>query len=280
MTLTPPYPGSPAHQRLLRAIVTHYQSDPRVLAVILFGSLARGNWHPRSDLDLDIVLVDGASLDPTAELQRLCDTFTSIGEHAALIIPKRTDEGDIVLASLTQFSVRYHPLATTSPSIVASMRLLWGRIDADTIAAAGRANSRLEAFSLPVLLDRCIRDLVEVDANLERAHLWFAIESLNEARSRLFELYGYSRNAPRPLHLFQSTASDDLSASFATTLPRHDASDIRRCLLHIITLLENDLDRITANTLQLSAAHRALLLRLREAATAGLHPSQQAHRST
>ncbi|MGZ3674900.1 MAG: nucleotidyltransferase domain-containing protein, partial [Ktedonobacterales bacterium] len=85
-------------------------------AVLVFGSLGRGTWDRFSDLD--IILVDGISVAPAQELERLRATFAPIGERAALIVPKRTDEGDVVLASLLQLSVRYHALASTSPNIV------------------------------------------------------------------------------------------------------------------------------------------------------------------
>jgi len=73
------YPGVAHHQRVLRAIVDHYAADPRVRAVALFGSLARGDWHDASDLDLDIVLADGVAVNSIAELMRLCDALTAIG---------------------------------------------------------------------------------------------------------------------------------------------------------------------------------------------------------
>ena len=37
------YPGTAHHQQVLHSVVSHYASDPRVLAVVVFGSLGRGN---------------------------------------------------------------------------------------------------------------------------------------------------------------------------------------------------------------------------------------------
>src|SRR5258708_13199425 len=130
------YAGSAQHQRVLRAVVSYYAPDPRVRAVLVFGSLGRGTWDRYSDLDLDIILGDDVSVAPMQELERLCASFAPIGEQAALIVPKRTDEGEVVLASLLQLSVRYHALASTSPNIVDSLRLLWGRIGEEAIPAA------------------------------------------------------------------------------------------------------------------------------------------------
>jgi len=47
------YPGTPQHQTLLHSIVSYYENDPRILAVVIFGSLGRGTWDCYSDLDLD-----------------------------------------------------------------------------------------------------------------------------------------------------------------------------------------------------------------------------------
>ena len=50
------FPGTLQHQHLLETVVTHYANDPRILAVIVFGSLGNGNWDPYSDLDLDVII--------------------------------------------------------------------------------------------------------------------------------------------------------------------------------------------------------------------------------
>src|SRR5690348_7345860 len=133
------WPGTPEHQRLLRAMTAYHARQPWALAFVVFGSVGRGNWDAYSDLDLDVVIADAAEIEPVAEITRLCE---AIGERPALIAPRRGDDGDVVLASLAEFSIRYHPLAATSPNIVNSMRLLWGRIDETEIRAAGLANAR------------------------------------------------------------------------------------------------------------------------------------------
>ena len=98
------YPGTPQHQALLRTIVGHYEHDPRILAIVVFGSLGRGNWDALSDIDLDVVIADNASIDVVDELRKLCATFAPLGENAALIIPGGDDTGDVVLESLMQLS--------------------------------------------------------------------------------------------------------------------------------------------------------------------------------
>src|SRR5438309_9432562 len=110
MTSVYSYPGTPQHQNLLRAIVSHYTDDPRILAVIVFGSLGRGNWNPYSDLDLDIIIGDTVHMNIVQELERMIHSFSDLGERAALIIPHGKDAADVVLASSMELSVRYHTL--------------------------------------------------------------------------------------------------------------------------------------------------------------------------
>jgi predicted nucleotidyltransferase len=105
----PHYPGTPQHQAILRAIVAHYENDPRILAVAVFGSLGRGNWDEFSDIDLDVVIADGVSLIAVEEITQLCQRFEPLGERLAVIVPDGVDAGDVVFESLLQMSVRYHP---------------------------------------------------------------------------------------------------------------------------------------------------------------------------
>src|SRR3712207_4099813 len=162
------YPGTPKHQALLAAVVECYAGDPRVLAVAVFGSLGRGNWDAYSDLDLDVVIEDGASLDVAQELDRLCASFVPMGERGILLIPDREDAGDVVLASLMGISIRYHLLATTSPNIVDSLLVLAGRIPAEAIRQAGFANRRESRLPSVADLDSYIRLAVDADVSLQR----------------------------------------------------------------------------------------------------------------
>jgi len=81
--------GSAAHQSLIGHVVAHYHNDPRVRAVAVFGSVSTGAWHELSDVDFDVVVTDDA-------------------------------------ASLEEVSIRWHPLAATSPNITASLRVVTG----------------------------------------------------------------------------------------------------------------------------------------------------------
>lgn len=256
-------PGTPRHQRVLAATITHIAAQSWALALVLFGSLARGNWDEYSDLDLDVVIGDDARVDPVAELERLCAAFAPIGERAAVIVPKRGDEGDVVLESLLGLSVRFHPLAATSPNIVESLRLLWGRISADEIAAAGMANQPLTTTALDEPLGYALRQTVEASTALQRGRLWLAINALNECRDALFTLYGASRDAPRPLRAFEAHVSGELERRFAATQPAYDATAIRAALLACLDLIDRDLDGIALGRATLTEAHQMLIAAVR-----------------
>ncbi|HEU5441292.1 MAG TPA: nucleotidyltransferase domain-containing protein [Ktedonobacterales bacterium] len=258
------YPGTRAHRRLLDVTVRLFAGDARVLAVVLFGSLARGNWDAFSDLDLDIVVADDVTIEPMAELERLCAAFESLGERAAVIVPKRADEGDIVLESLRQLSVRFHPLATTSPNIVESMRVLWGRISHEEIAAAGDANRRPDGARLDEYLGYALRKTVEASVALARHRPWFAVTALDDARDALFTLFGSAREAPRPLHAFEGSALGVLRAHVASTLPAgDDEGSLARALAALLVLIEHDLGEIAAGRVVLSEPQRGLIAGVR-----------------
>lgn len=256
-------PGTPRQQRVLAATVAHIATQPWARALVLFGSLARGNWDAYSDLDLDVVTADDARVDPVAELERLCASFAMLGERAAVIVPKRDDEGDVVLESLLGLSMRFHPLAATSPNIVESMRLLWGHVSADEIAAAGMANQPRTPPDLDEPLGYALRQAVEASTALARGRLWFAISRLAECRDALFTLYGLARNAPRPLHAFEAHADGEIERRFAATQPAYDATSIQAALLATLNLIEHDLDAIALGRVALANPQRTLIAGVR-----------------
>jgi len=258
------YPGTSEHKKLLHAIVSYYHNDPRILAVILFGSLGRGNWDRYSDLDLDIVLVDNVEIDVIEELTLLCKSFTAIDEQAALIIPDHDDAGDIVLFSLRELSIRYHPLATTSPNIIDSMQILYGRIDRATIYVAGLANRREQDKSLAHLLNMCIRYAVRVNVDLHRQRLWGAIEALHRMRELLMELFAQSHGGQRSLQAFQAEANRSLQDRLGATLPRYSLRSAQRALLKLLDFLEQNLEQLTVGRVRLTEVQRTLLKQIRE----------------
>jgi predicted nucleotidyltransferase len=256
------YPGTPQHQAVLRANVAHYENDPRILAVAVFGSLGRGNWDEYSDIDLDVVIADGVSLNVVQEITKLCQTLESLGERSAVIIPDDTDAGDVVFESLLQMSVRYHPLATTHPNIVDTLQVLTGRIDHHAIVTAGSANRRPRQ-PIEVTLAECVRYVAVADIALQRHRLWDAVEVLHRLRTLLMGLYTLTHGGQRPWHFFQATADPDLQTQLAHTLPQYSLVSVQGSLARCVDMMEHDLGHLTNGEIQLSDAQGNVLKAVR-----------------
>jgi predicted nucleotidyltransferase len=256
------YLGTTQHQALLRVIVAHYENDPRVMAVIVFGSLGRGNWDAYSDIDLDIIVADGVKLEPIQELQHLCAALAVLGEKAALITPDGDDAGDVLLESLMQFSVRYHPASQTSPNIVKSMKVLAGRLDEAAILAAGEANRR-PAPPLSHWLDQFVRYAATVRVCLRRGRIWITLELLHRMRGLLMEIFSRTHGGERAWQAFEHEADQSRQARLGTTLAQADLPALRRSLEQLLDILENDLDDLSDGQLQLTDAHRIVISRVR-----------------
>lgn len=251
-------PGTLQHQQLLRSIVSYYENDPRILAITVFGSLGRGNWDRYSDLDLDVVIADEVKIDMEAELIQLCKSFESIDQQFALLIPY-DDEADVVFRSLMEMSIRYHPLASTSPNIVDSMVLLWGRINCAAIEAAGVANHDLHDEPIDRELDRCVRYAVEVDSALQRGYIWSAVELLHYMRQSLMKLFSRSHHGKRTYQFFQKEADQGIQVRLGSTLPQYDLKSAQACLVQFTNILTTDLDKLSDGQVQLTETHLELL---------------------
>lgn len=256
------FPGTKQHQALLERTVAFYQHDARVLAVIVFGSLGRGSWDAYSDLDLDVIVADGARIDLPDELERLCQSFAAVNERAAIIIPDG-DEGDIVLESLMQLSIRYHTLSQTSPNIVDSMLVLSGSLDAAEITAAGNENRPGDDEPLSGLLDRCVRDAVVANVEIQRKHFWAANEILHRMRSLLMEIYALTHGGYRAFQFFDRHAEQGFQQKLAAALPTFDARALQESLMRTLDILENDLSFLSGGQLNLTPAHKMILDRVR-----------------
>ena len=264
MSNTPPYPGEPHHQALLRTIASFYADDARILAVAVFGSLGRGTWDYYSDLDLDVVVADGVLVDALTEVGRLCDALAGLGERALLIVPDRDDAADVVLESLAELSIRYHPLPTTSPNIVDSLHVLAGRLDAETIKAAGTANRRRDQQGLPAHgLDRYLRFAVEVDVALQRRRFWHALQLIQLMHGLLLHAFASTHGSARPVHAFQDQADAVLQARLGATLPGYSLRSAQAALAALLDLVEQDLAAFTGGQIELSEAHRQVIARVR-----------------
>lgn len=250
-------PGTPHHQQILRTIIEYYQDDARILAIVLFGSLGRGDWDAYSDLDLDIVLKDNVLLDVAAELAHLCAAIQAEHDLTALIIPK-TDEGDVVLSNLVEFSIRYHALHATKPAILDSMMVLAGTLSLEQIRAAGEAN-RVPQPELTKIVDQCLRYTLEVHNALARQRLWLCLELLHRIRGLLMQLFAATQGAARPVQYFDAMAPPDLQARLKRFTPHPTLDAVQTAFAEIIQLVDHDLGAFGGSEYRLTAQQRIIL---------------------
>lgn len=261
-SIAPPvaYPGNHQHQRLLQAMTEYCARQPWALAFIVFGSLARGDWDAYSDLDLDVVVADEATIAPLLEVERMC---AAIGERITLAASRRGDDADVVLASLAQFSIRYHRLAATSPNIISGMHVLWSRIDPQRVHAAGAAHSHPAVMTDETLRSLCVRAVLEGAHALARGRRWAALAALEEVRDNLMTLYIRAHGGERPLRDFERRAEPELQDALAGTLASYDVLSIRAGLLVACDLLEQRLPAFCNQCVALTDGERALLTQTR-----------------
>ena len=210
--------GSDAHRALIEQVVAHYRQDRRVRAVAVFGSVSAGTWHELSDVDLDIVTGDGVEVAPGREIQAL------FGTRAAIVVTG-ADCADVVLDSLEEVSIRWHPLAATSPNICTSLRVFYGRLTAAEIVAAGEAN-RAQPDERQ-LLDCLVRDAIGAWKALSRGRRWEAAAGVERMRRSLLTLRG-RRDSLRPDPADPASA---LAAVIAEAAASFDFGPVRWALL-------------------------------------------------
>jgi hypothetical protein len=114
--------------------------------------------------------------------------FGRVNERVALLIPRPPEEVTVVLASLMSVSVRFHPLATTSPNTCSGLRVLCGRLDQPEVEAAAEAHGRA-ADQRPVgdMVDIYLADAAGAEAGLARG-VWGAIDLVDRLRGWLMRI--------------------------------------------------------------------------------------------
>ena len=246
-------PGTSAQQALLRGIISAYQSDERILAVGVLGSLGRGTWDEWSDLDLDVVVADDAVVDAVTEARALCEVLCG---SDALIVPTRPGEVDVLLSSLEQFSIRYHTLGTTNAHIIDDLKIIGGRLDHAAVLDAGVVHS-LPARSPELIASEALRFALSVDTSLRRGNVWQALRGLDELRWRLQEIFAICLGQPRPAHAINAHASRALKDKLGKLLAQGDLPSIRQALANALSLIDDD--ELTTGRFTLTRAQRTVL---------------------
>jgi predicted nucleotidyltransferase len=210
--------GSKSHQALVDTVVERYAGDERVRSVVVFGSVAAGTWHELSDVDLDVVVDDAAVVVPADEIRDL------FGARAVIVLSS-ADAADVVLDSLEELSIRWHPAVDTSPNISTSLRVVGGGMSDAEVRAAAEANrvppERQE------LLDALVRYAIGAWKEIQRGNPWQAVVCVEEIRYRLTLLRGRRDT----LELDPARPEDALVKTLADTRSSIDLGEAREQLL-------------------------------------------------
>ena len=188
-------PGTPHHQDLLQRITTFYAADDRLLALILFGSLARGAGDAWSDLDLAVIVRDGVHVDVSAELAQLAAVLADYGDPV-LSTADAGDAGYVIPRSLCGIAIDYTELSKVSTYVLHGCIVLAGTLDLETILGAAAANDKpLPPLSL--LLQKSLWLGLGADISIRRHQFWQALPRLESMRKALVEIYAFSRGGTR-----------------------------------------------------------------------------------
>jgi hypothetical protein len=143
----------------------------------------------------------------------------------AVITVVQGDSADVVLDSLEEVSIRWHSLATTSPYIAATARVVYGELSDADVAAAGEAN-RTEADAQQ-FLDALVRDAIGASKMLARDRAWEANAAVERMRRAMRDLRGRRDT----LRLDPGDSAGALAAVIADAQASFDLGSRRRAVL-------------------------------------------------
>jgi predicted nucleotidyltransferase len=259
-----PLPGNPQHQRILEAIVARYADDERIVAVLVFGSLGRGNWDDYSDLDLAVVVRDDIQIDVAGEVGRLRTALAAQGERT-LFTQVAGEAAYLMPESLCAIALDYLPLRSLSPYVLDGWRVLAGALDAEAIRSAAKANDapRLAPHQQ---VHRALWLALGAEIALQRGHFWRALPTVERMRGALVEVYAISHGGKRAYAMLEDAASAALRAKFGRTLPAYFPDDPARsvralgeALGALLHLIEHDLDELSNGQVELGPGERELI---------------------
>jgi hypothetical protein len=111
-----------------------------------------------------------------------------------------------------------------------------------------------------------------------RERVWLTIELLHRMRGLLMQIFSRTHRGERAWQAFERQADRTIQARLGATLSLSDLPALRQALNGLLDILENNLDYLSADALQLTDTHRAVIHRIRADLAgvsfgAGLHPS-------
>ncbi len=251
-------PGTTSHQQMLQTIIDFYNGDERILAILLFGSLGRGDWDTYSDLDLDIVMANDVLIDAQYELSQLCTNIKQQHNYDAIILADN-EEGDVVLSNLLKFSIRYHILSDPKPAILDYMRLLSGNLTLGDVRNGVNTKYHTTPPTIEDQVNQCFRYALELRNAILRERIWMSLEFLHRIRGILMALYSLDQ---RHIHFFDAHATPELQVHLGTLVPLPNLDSIQEAYENTLSILTNHLDSFIDEDYHLTEAQNRILQQL------------------
>ncbi|MBI3970738.1 MAG: aminoglycoside 6-adenylyltransferase [Chloroflexi bacterium] len=218
----------PEHRRVLAAVVTYYQDDPRVEGMLLGGSNAAGGMDFFSDVDLDVVVTDAAFDAVFAERDRAVE---AVGRPLFRFIADHIPGGDQLYIVLyespvgpVKLDVEYYRASAVTPSWSLSRRRML--LDRTGALAAVLARSAEVEVSTPRV--EHLRDVNQkfwswcwyTFGKIVRGELWEAVDALHTIRTRaLIPFVAWAGGAPvEGYRRLEQKADPDVLGRLAATL--------------------------------------------------------------
>lgn len=263
-----PLPGNRHHRRALAAVTALYTGDDRILAVLIFGSLGRGDWDDYSDLDLAVVARDDAQIDVADETARVAAALAAQGERI-LFTQAAGEAAYLIPESLCAVAVDYTPLRALTPYVLDGGRVLAGTLGEEAIRRAAKANDS-PALAPDQQVRRALWLALGAEIALQRRRFWRALPTVERLRGALVEVYAVTHGSTRAYAALETGAGPALAAKFGRTLPAYFPDDPAKsvralgdALIALLHLIEHDLDELSNGQAQLSPDERELIDRLR-----------------
>lgn len=249
-------PGNKTHQKILQTLLELFRNDTNIEALIVFGSLGRGDWDDYSDLDLDAVVKDAQRAVIQKEIAKMLVVLADAGFSALSSFEEFPNELVIILETLDRISIRFHLLKDTHPAIVGSMRVLFGRLSREDIQKSSIRKEKVIDFNL--LNNKFLELSIYVPVSLRRNKLINALFFLNKMRQTLIQIYIHSHNLSREFD-FEESADTSLLHDLYYTYGVCQKDQIYEAFMKLLDIYEKNIEEISARKIRLSEKHRKIL---------------------
>jgi len=249
-------PGNKTHQKILQTLLELFQNDTNIEALIVFGSLGRGDWDNYSDLDLDAIVKDDRRAVIQKELAQMLKVLTDSGFSVLSSFEEFPNEQVLILDTLDRISIRFHLLKDTHPAIVGSMRVLYGRLSMEDIQKAIVMKSKV--IDINLLNNKFLELSIYVPVSLKRNKLINALFFLNKMRQTLIQIYIHSHNLSREFD-FEGSADTAFLHDLYDTYGACQKEQIYGAFINLLDIYEKNIKEISAGKIQLSEKHRKIL---------------------